>query len=110
MLGERLWGEAPEATLERFKRVRQRETGLANAELKLRLRIEMTRLADSLVEAGWVKADRLRRQSVSLLTDQEIERTLLRTMSPYQRWWTRLREPGGYKYVPRKLRQFRITF
>ena len=36
---ERLWGEAPAETLRRFQKVRWRETGLANAELKL-LRIE----------------------------------------------------------------------
>ena len=99
---ERLWGDAPEATLERFKRVWQLEPDISNDERKL-LRIEMTRLADSLVEAGWVKADER-----PLLT-AEIERTLLRTMSPYQRWWTRLREPGGYKYIPRKLRGIRNT-
>ena len=100
---EQLWGEAPEATLERFQKIRRRETGLANAELKL-LRIEMTRLADSLVEAGWVRADER-----PLLT-AEIERILLRAMPPYRRWWTRLREPGGYKYIPRKLRWIRNEF
>ena len=99
---ERLWGEAPDETLRRFQKVRWRETGLANAELKL-LRIEMTRLADSLVEAGWVRADER-----PLLT-AEIERILLRAMPPYRRWWTRLREPGGYKYIPRKLRGIRNT-
>ena len=99
---ERLWGEAPETTVQRFKRVTQRETDVTNAERKL-LRIEMTRLADSLVEAGSIRADER-----PLLT-AEIERILLRAMPPYRRWWTRLREPGGYKYIPRKLRAIRNT-
>ena len=50
-----LWGEAPEATVERFLRVRSGAKDFRRAERKL-LRAEMTRLIESFVGAGWVEA------------------------------------------------------
>ena len=64
-------------------KVRWRETGLANAELKL-LRIEMTRLADSLVEAGWVRADE--RPSIP----QKLNEYYCAPCRLTERWWTPL--------------------
>ena len=100
---ERLWGEAPDGTLRRFHKIRRRETGLANAELKL-LRIEMTRLADSLVDAGWVKANER-----PLLT-AEMERILLRAMPRYQRWYKYLTHPRSNKHIFQNiLRKFTVS-
>lgn len=53
---ERLWGEAPEITLDLFKRAWRREKIMRRAERKL-LRAEMMRLIDSFLEAGWAEAD-----------------------------------------------------
>lgn len=53
---ERLWGEAPPETVERFLRVRNRQKDFGRTERNL-LRAEMERLIESFVTAGWVEAD-----------------------------------------------------
>lgn len=79
----RLWGEAPEATVERFLRVRKGAKDFRRAERKL-LRAEMTRLIDSFLEAGWVEAD----ERPQLQSAMESE---LRRIRPRRRhFWKRL--------------------
>ena len=78
-----LWGEAPEATVERFMRVRYGEKNFRRAERKL-LRVEMMRLIDSFVVAGWVEADER-----PLLTEA-MESELQRTMPRRRHFWKRV--------------------
>ena len=52
---EMLWGDAPADTVDRFLRVRARETQFTRAERKL-LQTDLLRLIDSFVAAGWVEA------------------------------------------------------
>lgn len=78
-----LWGEAPEATVERFIRVRKGAKDFRRAERNL-LRIEMTRLIESFVGAGWVQAD----ERPLLQSAMESE---LRRIRPRRRhFWKRL--------------------
>ena len=101
---ERLWGEAPEAILQRFARVRRRETDFSHSELT-RLQDDLTRLADALVDAGWARADER-----SLLSS-EIENTLRRSMTRRQRWRSYLLNPRKHHaLIETKLRQMlRLT-
>ena len=81
---ELLWGELPEATADLFKRVWLRETNFRRAERNL-LRIEMTRLIESFLGAGWVAAD----ERPLLQSAMESE---LRRIKPRRRhFWKRLR-------------------
>ena len=52
---EELWGEPAANTVDRFMRVRERETQFTRAERKL-LQTDLLRLIDSFVAAGWVEA------------------------------------------------------
>ena len=51
---ETLWGEPAADTVDRFMRVRERETQFTRAERKL-LQKDLLRLIDSFVAAGWVE-------------------------------------------------------
>ena len=79
----KLWGEAPEATIERFLRVRSKRRDFRRAERNL-LRAEMTRLIESFVDAGWVQADE------RPLLVEAMEDTLQRTMPRRRHFWRRL--------------------
>ena len=52
---ETLWGEPAADTVDRFMRVRERETQFTRAERQL-LQTDLLRLIDSFVAAGWVEA------------------------------------------------------
>ena len=101
---ERLWGEAPEETLQSLVRIWRRETDFSNAEIT-RLRGDLTRLADALVDAGWVGADE------RTLLSAAIEGTMRQSMSRRQRWRSYLLNPRKHHVIiESKLRQMlRLT-
>ena len=101
---ERLWGEAPEETVNRFVRVPRRETDFSHPERML-LRADLTRLADAIVRAGWVQEDE------RTLLATAIDGALQRTMSRRQRWRDYLLNPRKHHVViETKLRQIlRLT-
>ena len=78
----RLWGEAPQASLERFAQVRRREK-LSWLERRLAKR-DLTRLIDSMLAAKWIDEDD--RASLTVVLDGQLEHTTPRLWQMYCHW------------------------